>query len=279
MNPQRLLSLITLVALVVAPGSLVGRTGAAGVGATVAPAEIVPATRARADAPPDADTNWFATAQDYIRRSEYQVTWQEQTVLPDLSAAYQAPNRAHNLRTYFTPTGVRVVPRTLTPNPSPSQGEGQRGGDWSFGLRLTAFGPTDAPQPVGNPMELRAEENRFTYRFQGAGDRGQGTGIREQYLNDEQGLHQSFIIPAPPAGTDGCPPRQIALDIAGDLIPRLTADGAAIEFTTADGAPILRYGDLRARDATGRSLIADLRLQIADCTQSEIWAWFRILGS
>jgi len=52
-----------------------------------------------------------------IRESEYHVTWQDQTVLPDLEAAWQAPNRAQNLRFYFTEDGLRVVDRTYSEQP------------------------------------------------------------------------------------------------------------------------------------------------------------------
>ena len=55
--------------------------------------------------------DWWSTVQENIRRSEYHVTWQEQTYLADVPAAYQAPNRAHNLRTYFRPEGPVVIPR------------------------------------------------------------------------------------------------------------------------------------------------------------------------
>ena len=34
---------------------------------------------------------WWAAVQEDIRRSEYQVSWQEQTYLADVAAAYQAP--------------------------------------------------------------------------------------------------------------------------------------------------------------------------------------------
>ena len=51
--------------------------------------------------PEGVSTGWWAAAQEDISRSEYQVTWQDRTYLPDLPAAYQAPNWAHNLRTYF----------------------------------------------------------------------------------------------------------------------------------------------------------------------------------
>jgi len=57
--------------------------------------------------PQGASTDWWATVQENIRQSEYQITWQDQTYLADVPASYQAPNRAHNLRTYFTPTGIR----------------------------------------------------------------------------------------------------------------------------------------------------------------------------
>jgi hypothetical protein len=59
----------------------------------------------------DVDADWWSTVQENIRRSEYQITWQEQTYLADVPAAYQAPNRAHNLRTYFSPDGPIVIPR------------------------------------------------------------------------------------------------------------------------------------------------------------------------
>ena len=37
------------------------------------------------------DADWWSTVQENIRRSEYHVTWQEQTYLEDVEAAYQAP--------------------------------------------------------------------------------------------------------------------------------------------------------------------------------------------
>jgi hypothetical protein len=57
-------------------------------------------------------SDWWAHIQQDLRQSEYNVTWQERTYLSDVLAAYQAPNRAHNLRTYFTPAGLFVIPRT-----------------------------------------------------------------------------------------------------------------------------------------------------------------------
>ena len=74
-----------------------------------------PAARADAQssspAEPGVPADWWATVQAGLKQAEYAVTWQDQTCLPDLAAAYQAPNRAENLRTYFAPAGPVVIPR------------------------------------------------------------------------------------------------------------------------------------------------------------------------
>ena len=84
------------------------------------------------------------------------------TPLSDRAGAYQAPNRAHNLRTTFTNEGITIVSRTeLTPT-------------WSFGLALEGF---DAAQPA-------VTGNQVTYRYAAPAD------LALAYLNDKSGLHQ-----------------------------------------------------------------------------------------
>ena len=62
-----------------------------------------PVAAAPAAQAPDVPMDWWAAVQEEIRESEYDITWQEGTYLPDLPAADQAPNRAQGLRTYFAP--------------------------------------------------------------------------------------------------------------------------------------------------------------------------------
>lgn len=64
--------------------------------------------------PSSVSSSWYTIAQNNIQKSEYNVTWQDNTNLPEIKAAYQTPNRSHNLRIYFTPKGIRVIPRTKT---------------------------------------------------------------------------------------------------------------------------------------------------------------------
>ena len=118
MKVQPNLSRSSMVALVLA--LLVGLSpvmsvvaGSASPGQDVAPGlQTGPATEPLAQ-PADAaiSGDWWSQVRQQIIASEYYVTWQDWTYLPDLPAAYQAPNRAHNLRTYFPPQGPIVIPR------------------------------------------------------------------------------------------------------------------------------------------------------------------------
>jgi pimeloyl-ACP methyl ester carboxylesterase len=191
-------------------------------------------------------SGWWSSVQKDIRQSEYHVSWQNQTHLPDLQAAYQAPNRAHNLRTYFTPTGIRIIPRTTT---TPT---------WEFGLALTRYGYVENIQPVA-AAELVASANRIEYRRDA---------ITEWYVNDERGLEQGFTIQSPPLPRISAP-LLLELALNGDLTPNLTKGPSAsseksqaIKFTTPGGVRVLRYSDLQAYDATGRQLPAHFSLSL-----------------
>jgi hypothetical protein len=190
---------------------------------------------------PSASADWWATVQEDIRRSEYNVTWQEQTYLPDLPAAYQAPNRANNLRTYFAPAGPVIIPRVWA--------EVAADPPWRWELSLTALGREGARQPVPT-ASLQVEENHVEYRREG---------LVEWYRNDETGLEQSFTIeqdaslPSPSALT-------LELALASNLAPQLTPDGVALEFLAEDGLPVLRYGPLSVVDASGQALSGRISL-------------------
>jgi len=103
-----------------------------------------------------------------IRESEYHVTWQDQTVLPDLEAAWHATNRAQNLRFYFTDDGLRVVDRTADGSPEL--------------LRLAVLGRVGGDT---NPAILEAIDNRLEINC---------GGFTERYVNDEGGLWHLFRL-------------------------------------------------------------------------------------
>jgi hypothetical protein len=188
------------------------------------------------------DADWWSAVQEDIRTSEYHITWQEQTYLLDLPAAYQAPNRAHNLRTYFTPGGPIVIPRVW--------GEESDVPPWRWEARLVAWGRAGALEAVP-AAALEVQENRIEYL---RGD------IQEWFNNDEEGLAQGWRIDAPPQAGDASAPLQLDLILGGDLSPQISDAGTEVEFTTGEGQPVLHYQLLAAADAAGRALSAWLSL-------------------
>jgi len=188
--------------------------------------------------PAHASANWWATVQEDIRRSEYHVTWQDKTYLPDVPAAYHAPNRAHNLRTYFTSQGPVVIPRAWT--------AGAEAPPWRWGLRLAAWGREGALRPA-QAATLHPDANRVEYR------RGE---VVEWYVNDERGLAQGFTLMMPPEsdGANDESPVILKMAFSGNLTPKLTGAGHALELATPNGRSGVHYGALHASDATGQEL-------------------------
>ena len=238
--------------------------------------------------PPGGSPDWSTGVQKSIRESEYRVSWQSQTSLAGVPAAWQAANRAHNFRTYFTPEGPRTTPRTAT-NP-----------DWTWGITLQAWGPTGNTQPVSKP-DLSVSGNRIEYRREG---------LTEWYVNDETGIEQGFTLDAPPktdaaSELEGAGParspgfsrpnrRQAAtghvdhrpdrpakagttnrqsscavetswieldLGLTGNLKAVLEPSGNSILMTRSDGAGIVEYGKLEAFDSRGQKLPTRLGLE------------------
>ncbi|MFH1419050.1 MAG: Ig-like domain-containing protein [Planctomycetota bacterium] len=213
---------------------------------------IRPAAPARSTSfPPELVGDWWANVEAQIRRSEYDVTWQERTGLPERGSAWQAPNRAHNLRTYFKADVIRVVPRA---GDAPS---------WRWDLSVKACGRRGDLQSLKR-VEPVVAGNRVEYH-RGA--------LTEWYLNGPNGLEQGFTIPARPKSpstntqkgksaaqtVDATELLCIVATISGNLRGAQSSAGT-IEFTSADGVRVLVYGSPQAHDAHGRKLPIHLEL-------------------
>jgi hypothetical protein len=208
-------------------------------------------------------SDWWGTVQEDLRQAEYNVTWQEQTYLTDVAAAYQAPNRAHNLRTYFAPAGPIVIPRTWA--------EETNIPPWRWEARLVGWGREGTVEAVPQAT-LEAQENAIEYR-RGASE--SEAGLVEWYRNGEEGLEQHFRLVAPPAAgeltgtTEGKPgaPLQLKLSLGGSLEPQ-PAEDTGVRFSDASGQAVLSYGSLSALDTTGRALQVWLSLDDSTLTLS-----------
>lgn len=181
--------------------------------------------------PPGVPSDWWAQVKENIQLEEYHVTWRSETTLPDLIAAYQAPNRAQGFRTYFTEDSIIVVPRTEQ-NPT-----------WQWGLKLRA---ADLGLRIDKPS-IGVKQNRVEY---------QRDGMTEWYVNSTDGLEQGFVVfQRPPTQKDN---HTLALDLtlSGNLHPKFSEDGQAVDFYKNSNLNVLRYARLKVTDAANRNLPA-----------------------
>jgi len=114
-------------------------------------------------------------------------------------------------------------------------------------LALTAVGRGERATPVV-PASPTIGRSEVIYR------RGS---VSERYQAGPFGLEQSFVVSQAPRGGSGA----LTLRISTSRQLRAGATGSAVAFSTRSGAPALNYGELAARDASGRDLPAQLRLR------------------
>ena len=191
--------------------------------------------------PPGVSSDWWATVQKNIRQAEYQITWQEKTYLSDVPAAYQAPNRANNLRTYFTPEKSVVIPRLWEKTAATPP--------WRLEISPPSLGKEKVRKPAASSA-AQVAGNRIEYT---------GRDLVTWYRNDEAGLTQGFTINPIGKSKDknsmaSSPSLLLEMAVTGNLTPRSTLNERVIEFLGRDDKPVLRYGGLSAEDATGRKL-------------------------
>jgi len=126
-----------------------------------------PAGVAKREAP---DAGWLAKAQQQIAEREYHAS--------ENGEGLQAPNRAHNLRTYFETTGIRVHDRTAGGSPE------------LLRLSLSGVGRGDRVVPAEAGADVVAHDNRVEIAH---------AGLLEWYVNSPEGLEQGFTLDERPA--------------------------------------------------------------------------------
>ncbi|WP_437568000.1 DNRLRE domain-containing protein [Sorangium sp. So ce542] len=156
----------------------------------------------------------------------------------------RAPNPAHRLTADFSASGVRIAPE---------EGEGR----WSFSMAPARYGCAGDLRAVASAAP-RAANNRVELRRQGASP---GEELVEWYVNGPLGLEQGFTVAAaPPCRAQGDRDLVIELALGGDLRAAPLGGGEGVALRDASGAVALRYTDLHAADATGRTLPAWMEL-------------------
>jgi hypothetical protein len=179
-------------------------------------------------------------ASDVLARVERELEQREYRVSRN-SLGLQAPNRAHDLRIYFEPTGIRVHDRTGAADAP------------LLTLSLAGVGREAALGPA-EPGVLSSQDARVEIR-RGA--------LLEWYENSARGLEQGFTLAERPAGAG---PLALELAVTG---ADASLRGDAVLFATTSGRT-LQYAALRATDAAGNDLAARLAVTAAGRVRLEI---------
>jgi hypothetical protein len=171
--------------------------------------------------------SWLASAAEQLALREYRAS--------ENDAGLQAPNRRHNLRTYFEGTGVRVHDRTAPGEPR------------LLGLELVGLG-RERPLAAVAPGRVESDGARVEIHR---------PGLVEWYLNLPEGLEQGFTLAERPAGEG-----PLVLELALSASEAMHA-GDELRIRAHTGR-WLAYGALVVTDADGKAVAARLELPAPD---------------
>ncbi|MCF2488243.1 FG-GAP-like repeat-containing protein [Dyadobacter sp. CY347] len=170
--------------------------------------------------------------QQNLAKREYHITYDSR------KQSLQSPNRKQNLRAYFKPGHFTIQNRVDSL-------------DHNFKLELITadiyangqklFGPQANAVPEKADNKLKIKHQHFT----------------EEYINDEEGIRQNFIIHKAPVDTKIL---EVHVTAKGLKVKDLARNELAFYTEHEDGSKTkeLTYSDLRCWDANGKELLASL---------------------
>lgn len=166
-----------------------------------------------------------------IAASEYHIQADEKT------GVMQGPNRANNLRSYFRPGLLSVENRTET------------GEKFRFSLA------TKGIQADGKQICLPQKNSR--QKVEGSTLRFYHNGFTEEFVNNADGLRQTFTVNRAPAKT-----RNLQVTLAADGISLSESGNGVLQFNYEDehshDAVTFQYSDLKCWDADGKALASTM---------------------
>lgn len=179
--------------------------------------------------PKSVTENWESAAQMYISKSEY--------FFRKMADQYAAANRNQQI-------GFAISEKKLTTRPIIVESD-SKVKQWSSSIEILQIGkntqPTQVTSIICKDDYLRFQYNEFDI----------------EYINDEKGLKQNFIIKQRPEYREKL---QLLLNISGDLKPSLF-DEKTLKLSDKKDKTILQYDGLKVWDAHHRVLEASMQLK------------------
>jgi hypothetical protein len=200
------------------------------------------------DVLPFTQDNWLQKVQQDIASREYHINYAAD------KKYHQSPNRANNTRITYYPRSIQIAPRTLeeyeeTPptEPNTERKLSKTYEDYTLHLEVKGYGTT---KKIVHPFhaEKLISENNEAFAQDGH--------MQVEYINNEEGTRQNFIIHQPIKGNE----LAVHLNINTSLTVTQENEGS-IKFTGKQNSTQLYYNDLKVWDATGKVLPSEMLLK------------------
>jgi hypothetical protein len=180
------------------------------------------------------DPEWSAGILSQIEHEEYRAS--------RFATGFQAPNRAHNLRTHFRSSEIDIRPRLIE--------AGAASAAWHLTWRTTAWGRANRLVGVESAdCQPRLEGEYVTYSR---------AGLDEWYENKKEGLEQGFALKERPTGEGAL---LIVGQFGGGVRLDLRPEVGAVDVIDEHGARLVRYGELHVWDSRGEELPSRLEVE------------------
>jgi hypothetical protein len=202
------------------------------------PGNSIPAAKKQLTAPdPDMlkEGSWYTGAMKNLEQKEYEFHQ------GDSAGTYTTPNRYHNLRFQYSENGFTAQPR-ITKIPvgevdatsRPDEVKYTTLPDWKVAFTL------DKKQTGNGTWQINGNQAEY-----------QADNITVQYLNNEEGMRQNFIVRKPLSAGNHL---KLRFSIQTTLQQRLYSD--RLQFIHPGSGVVLTYDQLKVWDASGQLLEA-----------------------
>ncbi|MBS1516868.1 MAG: FG-GAP repeat protein [Bacteroidetes bacterium] len=204
-------------------------------------------------------SDWYTEALSNIQKAEYNVSFSE-----DLNA-FQSPNRANNMRFVYNKNGFTAMLRNnkvamFDESDKTIEEKNKKYNyldEWKVNFKIENVSKelnsnTENHYTDFDGNEFNTSNNQISI---------ENENLRIQYLNDEKGMRQDFIVKNKPEG-DG----QLRLNINADTELKMITGADALMFKDDKGDLKLKYAALKVWDANGKELRAyfEEKLQISN---------------
>jgi hypothetical protein len=176
---------------------------------------------------------WQSIAEQYISETEYY--FKKDGNIP----VFYAANREQKLGFSITETGYKISPAVFLDKRSLHN-------NWSQSISLVSMSKGDGALLPGKQYSYQFDKGMLNYRYRG---------FSIQYINNEKGLRQNFLINEKLEGTQNL---EVLLKYKGPLTPSLKSNG--IVFGSEEITKLF-YEDLKVWDADKKPLRATFELR------------------